>query len=67
MWSAQGEMCAICNTKENKTSRKWHLDHCHTSLRVRGVLCHHCNIMLGNAKDNPAILEAGAKYLKDRV
>lgn len=65
MWLAQGEMCAICKIKENNCLRAWHLDHCHTSLRVRGILCHHCNLMLGHAKDNPAILEAGVMYLKE--
>lgn len=31
---------------------------------VRGLVCHNCNVMIGNAKDNPEILEQGAAYLR---
>ena len=40
------------------------VDHCHTTGRIRGSLCHHCNVMLGFAKDSPERLMLGAKYLQ---
>lgn len=40
------------------------LDHCSLLEKFRGWICTHCNLMLGYAKDNPAILIAGAAYLK---
>lgn len=61
--TAQDHACAICKTKDSG-SRDWHVDHCHTTGIVRGILCHHCNLMLGNARDNIKILDAGIKYLE---
>lgn len=65
----QNNSCAICLEPFIKTPR---IDHDHLccvsekscGLCTRGLLCHHCNIMLGNAKDNPEILERGAAYLR---
>jgi hypothetical protein len=44
-------------------ARKRHIDHDHRSGQVRGILCHHCNVMLGHAWDNAIILRAGVDYL----
>ena len=63
MWQDQNESCAICLTSE-KGTRDWHVDHCHRTGVVRGILCHHCNLMLGNARDSEDILEAGMHYLQ---
>jgi hypothetical protein len=44
----QGSVCAICATSVNGSGkRRFHLDHCHASGRVRGVICTACNTMLG--------------------
>lgn len=40
----QGGVCAICKTLG--TSRGLCVDHCHTSGKVRGILCHTCNLKL---------------------
>ncbi len=60
----QGCACAICGTYESG-SKDWHTDHNHATNTFRGVLCHHCNLLLGHAKDNPWILEQAIQYLKD--
>ena len=39
------------------------IDHSHTTGKVRGVLCRECNLILGYAHDNPAILLNLIKYL----
>ncbi len=57
----QNGMCAI--GKETCTG-ELHVDHCHTSGNVRGLVCRSCNLMLGNAQDNPAILLSAAEYLR---
>jgi hypothetical protein len=59
----QGGRCAICAVDTPPTATGWHLDHCHKSNTVRGILCQPCNNMLGNAKDNPEILERAIAYL----
>jgi hypothetical protein len=64
LFAAQGFACAVCLTTAPETKTKWHLDHNHSTGRVRGVLCHHCNLMLGNAKDTPSVLRAAAAYLE---
>jgi hypothetical protein len=63
MLAAQGGACAICRRTE-PTGKGWHIDHCHTTNRVRAILCHHCNLMLGHALDEPALLRAAANYLE---
>lgn len=59
----QDYKCAICRT-DNNNNRDWHVDHDHQTGQTRGILCHHCNLMLGNARDNPSVLSAGILYLE---
>jgi hypothetical protein len=40
-------------------------DHDHKSEKVRGLLCHPCNLMLGQCKDDTNILPEGALYIYD--
>lgn len=56
--------CAICFTTHPGGKRDWHVDHCHRTGIIRGLLCHHCNLMLGNAKDNTVVLLSAIRYLK---
>lgn len=59
---AQDGLCAIC--KQPLTQGKHtHVDHCHQTGRVRGLLCRGCNVGLGNFQDDPALLRAAADYL----
>lgn len=63
MFLLQKECCGICGVKENTSTKDWAIDHCHDTNKVRGVLCHHCNLMLGNAKDNILTLQKAIEYL----
>ena len=71
MIGQQEGCCASCTnvimrgTREAK--RQAHVDHCHATGRVRGILCQRCNLILGHAKDQPSVLIAAAKYLTDRA
>jgi len=40
------------------------IDHHHGTGQVRGVLCLHCNLLLGHAKDQPAVLKKAVLYLE---
>lgn len=55
--------CQICQTPFTENTRFIHLDHCHTTNEIRGVLCHNCNIGLGCFKDNPDFLKGAIEYL----
>ena len=67
MFLDQGESCAICREDAYpKADRKrWHVDHCHQTGRVRGILCWRCNFALGLVSDNPDTLRTMIEYLKD--
>jgi len=47
MRDKQNDKCGICG-KEEYTGRGkyWHIDHCHDTGEVRGLLCNHCNTSL---------------------
>ena len=59
MVAAQAGACAIC-----WRVRKLYVDHDHATGFTRGLLCQDCNIALGLARDNPAILRAAADYVE---
>jgi Autographiviridae endonuclease VII len=64
LFKKQNRRCAICKSSSPNHFRGWNIDHCHKTGRVRGVLCHHCNLLLGNAKDSANILQAAQSYLR---
>ncbi len=57
----QKHRCALCRTKDVK---RWHVDHCHSTGRVRGILCPNCNVGLGHFRDQPRLLTRAIDYLK---
>ena len=63
----QDNKCAICNTDQKELTRKLVVDHCHTTKKVRGLLCSHCNVGIGMLKENENNLMAAIQYLKGRV
>lgn len=63
MVAEQKGLCAICG-KLPKEKRRLSVDHDHATLRVRGLLCRGCNLMLGLAADNTSILLAAMLYLR---
>ena len=62
---SQENCCAICKASEGESKRKrrLHLDHCHVSNKVRGLLCAKCNQGIGSFKDNKDLLKEAANYL----
>ena len=69
MLDEQGGCCAICakpltlDNRDKEKSEHSAIDHCHSTGKVRGILCMHCNQGLGKFFDDPARLQAAASYL----
>ena len=59
MVKQQHGKCAICKQKEKLT-----IDHCHSSGKVRGLLCGNCNRGLGLFKDNLTAIKNAGRYIK---
>ncbi len=62
----QGGKCKICNTDKpgRATDKFFTIDHCHKTLKVRGLLCHKCNTALGLFDDDIERIEIAINYLK---
>jgi len=66
MLKKQNTKCKICNIKFRRTFKATPcIDHCHTTNKVRGILCTSCNIGLGHFKDSTEILTNAINYLKE--
>lgn len=52
--------CDICGA----TPTRLCVDHCHTTMAIRGLLCTNCNLGLGYFKDSLPALENAHTYLK---
>jgi hypothetical protein len=63
MLKNQDNKCLICNNKF-KNSRDTHIDHCHKTKKVRGLLCSRCNCGIGLLREDINILENAIKYIK---
>ena len=63
---SQESCCAICKSKDKgrKGAKYFVIDHCHDSGKVRGLLCHKCNVILGYAEDGIDRLQSAIEYLK---
>ena len=58
----QNGVCAICKRTDG-TKKYLSVDHCHTTGKVRGLLCSGCNKGIGLLNDSCALLESAKEYL----
>jgi len=68
MIAEQNNQCAICNTTEpgGRHDRGYFVvDHCHTTGKVRKLLCHNCNTALGLVGDKTQTLQSMIEYLQE--
>lgn len=63
MLEEQQFSCKICGKSQGDNGKALAIDHCHTSNKIRELLCSTCNKALGLFKDDPYILIKGAEYL----
>lgn len=65
LFDAQGRRCKICRSVTPRGGR-WCVDHDHSAegkILVRGILCMHCNALLGFASDDIRIMQRAISYL----
>ena len=59
----QGGRCASCGD-EFQGRLLTHVDHCHTTGAVRGLLCQGCNVAIGHLAESPDRARRVASYLE---
>lgn len=69
MLSSQNGVCAICGREERRRDKsgklsRLHVDHCHDTHVVRGLLCNSCNTAIGHFEDNLTYLQNAISYLQ---
>lgn len=65
----QNGCCAICRCPETTRGKRGQVkrlavDHCHSTSRIRGLLCQACNAGIGLLKDSPTVIAAALDYLQ---
>lgn len=72
----QGGVCFLCGKPETKKQKRragevvldsLHVDHCHDTGKVRGLLCFRCNTGIGKLCDDPNLLRKAADYLEGKL
>ena len=65
MFKEQEGRCGICrNRLYSKRYKAFAVDHCHSTGRIRGLLCTHCNTGLGLFRDDPIALLRAVEWIK---
>lgn len=61
----QDMKCALCDVQHDTTKKRGRLyvDHDHSTGKVRALLCHNHNVMLGHAQDSIEMLQKAIDYL----
>lgn len=63
MFVSQNGKCAICQG-QFQNRRKMHVDHNHTTGKIRKLLCYRCNVGLGMFREDETILLRAINYLR---
>lgn len=70
MLESQNYLCAICNRHYTEVihgkKKRLCIDHCHTTGKIRGLLCDKCNRGLGLFCDSYDILMSAINYLNSK-
>jgi hypothetical protein len=72
LFSTQGGACKICRTRlsthlqvpmEHQIA---HVDHCHSTGKVRGLLCNKCNSAIGYFNESALLCRLASEYLEEK-
>lgn len=64
MFVAQKGRCAICKKHQRDLKTRLAVDHCHTTNKVRKLLCSNCNSALGLVNEDIHIMKNMVKYIQ---
>jgi hypothetical protein len=62
MLDKQNCKCVICNIN---IQTGYHIDHCHLTGKVRGLLCQKCNQAIGLLRESESLFFKAAEYIKE--
>ena len=62
MIASQNGKCAICKI-DLDNGKHTCVDHCHTTGKIRKILCRSCNVLIGHSKENTEVLKNAIEYL----
>ena len=57
--------CQACGRTKHESGRPLHLDHCHDNGHGRGILCHQCNVALGQLNNDPVRIRQLEMYINN--
>ena len=57
-------VCDVCGRSEEEIGSRFHIDHCHTTGRVRGYICHYDNTALGLLRDSVERIDLLKAYVE---
>lgn len=60
----QRHCCNICRKHQRDLPSTLCVDHCHTTGKVRGLLCNKCNTAIGLLEESLKTVRSAARYLK---
>lgn len=63
LMKSQEHKCALCTKHRDEFDKDFAVDHCHTTGKIRGLLCQECNLGLGKFKDDTIVMDKAISYL----
>lgn len=60
---SQSGLCKICS--RDNGNKRLSVDHCHSTGKVRGLLCGKCNTAIGFFKDDASLIKNAIEYIKN--
>ena len=61
------DSCAICSISKKDNGKDLAVDHCHSTGKIRGLLCNKCNPAIGFLQDSPEIAKNALEYIKKHM